>query len=96
MPQTQRQRKRRDTRDREVGMVTSLPTATGVISSCGEMASEPTHDEIARRAYQLYEERGGADGREWDDWLRAERELRARRLPRLGDDSSDDEGPNAA
>jgi len=33
----------------------------------------PTHDEFARRAYQLFEERGGEPGREWEDWFRAER-----------------------
>ena len=36
----------------------------------------PTHDEIARRAYELFEERGGEPGREWEDWFVAERELR--------------------
>ena len=31
-------------------------------------------DVIARRAYELYEERGREDGHDWDDWFRAERE----------------------
>ena len=31
--------------------------------------------EIARRAYELYLERGCANGQDLDDWLRAEREL---------------------
>jgi hypothetical protein len=31
--------------------------------------------EIARRAYQLYEQRGRAHGGDIDDWLLAEREL---------------------
>jgi len=30
---------------------------------------------IARRAYEIFVERGGQDGRDMDDWLRAEREL---------------------
>jgi outer membrane protein TolC len=38
-----------------------------------------SRDEIARRAYDLYQERGAEDGRDLDDWLRAERELRERR-----------------
>ena len=38
----------------------------------------PAHDDIARRAYELYEERGGGHGRDWEDWLQAERELRRR------------------
>lgn len=33
--------------------------------------------EIERRAYELYLERGGADGHDVDDWVQAERELRA-------------------
>ena len=39
---------------------------------------ELSRDEIARRAYDLYEARGAEDGRDLDDWLRAERELRER------------------
>lgn len=30
---------------------------------------------IARRAYELYLARGGSHGSDWEDWLRAEREL---------------------
>jgi hypothetical protein len=37
--------------------------------------SEPNHEEIRRRAYEIYLEGGGLPGRELDDWLRAEREL---------------------
>ncbi|MGH9331192.1 MAG: DUF2934 domain-containing protein [Vicinamibacterales bacterium] len=32
-------------------------------------------DKIARRAYEIYEARGGEHGRDMDDWLRAEREI---------------------
>ena len=32
-------------------------------------------DRIAMRAYELYLERGCADGGDFDDWLAAEREL---------------------
>ena len=44
-------------------------------------------DDIAERAYAIYEERGRADGHDREDWLRAERELAAlptsaRRQPR--------------
>jgi hypothetical protein len=35
----------------------------------------PSALEVARRAYGLYEARGRAEGRDIDDWLRAEREL---------------------
>jgi hypothetical protein len=34
------------------------------------------HDKIRRRAYEIYLEGGSLPGRELDDWLRAERELR--------------------
>ena len=33
-------------------------------------------DDIARRAYELYEERGCEHGHDFDDWLLAEHELR--------------------
>lgn len=42
-------------------------------------AFEPTKEDIRLRAYHLYLERGGGDGLDFDDWLRAERELRERR-----------------
>lgn len=32
-------------------------------------------DRISRRAYELYEARGGVHGRSIDDWLQAEREI---------------------
>ena len=35
----------------------------------------PSREEIAQRAYELYLARGGADGSEQADWLRADREL---------------------
>lgn len=36
-------------------------------------------DDVARRAYEIYEARGAAPGADLDDWLHAERELRAAR-----------------
>lgn len=38
-----------------------------------------SEEEIARRAYEIYTERGGRDGYDLDDWLQAERELREAR-----------------
>jgi hypothetical protein len=35
-------------------------------------------EEIRRRAYELYQQRGGAAGSEAEDWLTAEREVRQR------------------
>ena len=37
----------------------------------------PTPDQIRQRAQEIYQARGGAAGRELDDWLQAERELQA-------------------
>jgi hypothetical protein len=42
------------------------------------VAAEPTEDDIRRRAYQRYLERGGSHGQDFEDWLHAERELKAR------------------
>jgi len=39
------------------------------------VVAAPTHHDIAARAFDRYLERGGADGRDLDDWLDAEREL---------------------
>ncbi len=36
-----------------------------------------TEDDVRRRAYELYLQRGGAPGNDLADWLQAERELRA-------------------
>jgi hypothetical protein len=33
-------------------------------------------DDVARRAHELYEARGRGEGRDLDDWLQAEEELR--------------------
>ena len=40
----------------------------------------PSPEEIAEAAYRRYLERGGEHGRDFDDWLEAERSLRSRRL----------------
>lgn len=40
---------------------------------------QPTRDEIDRRAYEIYEGRGRDHGRDLDDWLQAEAELRGKK-----------------
>ncbi len=40
------------------------------------IASGVTEGDIARRAFELYCDRGYEDGHDVDDWLTAERELR--------------------
>ncbi len=36
---------------------------------------EPSGVEIARRAYELYVQRGGEHGKDVEDWVKAEKEL---------------------
>jgi hypothetical protein len=45
-------------------------------------SSLPSEEEIRRRAYQLYEQRGAEPGRDKEDWERAEQELRGHDSPR--------------
>jgi outer membrane protein TolC len=42
-----------------------------------QLSSSVTEEAIARRAYELYLRRAGEDGRDIDDWLEAERQLRS-------------------
>jgi Protein of unknown function (DUF2934) len=36
---------------------------------------EPSGEEIARRAHELYLQRGGEHGKDVEDWVRAKKEL---------------------
>jgi hypothetical protein len=47
-------------------------------SKKGNGTAEPFNnpDEVARRAYEIYQRRGGDHGADLDDWLAAERELK--------------------
>jgi hypothetical protein len=47
-------------------------------SGDGAAVREPTFDEIAEAAYRRYLQRGAQHGRDFDDWLEAERALRSR------------------
>ena len=53
------------------------PQATSTQPETGEISAgnSARDEEIRRRAYEIYRERGEQPGRELDDWLRAEREL---------------------
>jgi len=50
--------------------------APGSESSYEDSGSEPSHEDIAARAYELYLARGSMDGYSEEDWLLAEAELR--------------------
>jgi hypothetical protein len=60
------------------GKVTAPMSVKASKTSAISMVSkrEPTHDEIAVRAFELYLDRGGLAGQHEEDWLRAEAELR--------------------
>jgi DUF2934 family protein len=48
------------------------------VKSSAPNGSGPTEDEIRKRAYELYRERGDRPGNALDDWLQAEAELKLR------------------
>jgi hypothetical protein len=54
------------------------PFGTAPTSFDAPAVTEPTHDEIANRAYELFLDRGRCDGGDLEDWLAAECELRER------------------
>ena len=63
-------------------VTTSAPMAVKVSGKAAsgsgvEANAIPTHADIAKRSYELFLERGGADGHDVEDWLRAEAELRS-------------------
>lgn len=68
-----RPERRRKSKEREPSGV-----GTNLIQSQPGSASsshKPSSDEIRLRAYEIYLQRGGLPGDEFDDWLLAEREL---------------------
>lgn len=56
-------------------MAPTEPIATTPMAA-PETDSGPSRlDRISQRAYEIYERRGGGNGREMEDWLQAEREI---------------------
>jgi hypothetical protein len=39
---------------------------------------EPSEEQIARRAHEMYVQRGGEHGKDVEDWVRAEDELKGK------------------
>jgi hypothetical protein len=65
--------------DRGVAMPTKLVDDEPGIEPVELMqAGDPNESEIAELAYSYWEARGGQGGSPWDDWFRAERELKRR------------------
>jgi len=52
----------------------------------GTPSRMPTHDEIAKRAYEIYERNNRQDGRGDQNWLQAEQELTAEMRSGPGED----------
>jgi hypothetical protein len=63
----------------------ATPKKTNVIRM---PVSAPTPDEIAQRAYEIFQARGGEPGHDLDDWLQAESELLRENAVRRPDRSS--------
>ena len=53
---------------------TSIPPRTTASTGTQTKRPAPSHDQIARRAYEIWQ--SGKGGSQMDNWLRAERELR--------------------
>jgi hypothetical protein len=54
-----------------------LPPSTSLPADLDPLPADvkPTREQIAARAYDLYEQRGGEAGHDVEDWLNAERQL---------------------
>jgi hypothetical protein len=52
------------------------PKADGVATITKPKSPQPTHEQIQRRAYEIFQARGDAPGTELSDWLQAEHELK--------------------
>ncbi len=61
----------KQTGDRKSGR--RATTAKAVVSA---VEAPSTHEEIAARAYALFLARGRQHGADWEDWFRAEEEVR--------------------
>jgi hypothetical protein len=52
-----------------------LRTWRRLVADLETRVQRPSQEEIARRAYEIFEHRGSVHGYDLDDWLQAEREL---------------------
>jgi hypothetical protein len=59
---------------RQTGHVLTMPSVESPTAAA--IASRVTESDIARRAFELYCDRGREGGHDVDDWLNAERGLR--------------------
>ena len=59
--------------------VRATKAADSAADKAGSLPAWPSVDDIRRRAYERYLERGGNHGQHFDDWLEAEKELRSKK-----------------
>ena len=64
-------------------------------SGKGDLPSQFSSDQIAQRAYQIFEREGRMDGRDMEHWLQAERELQSER-ERTGSNVNAQNAPRSA
>ena len=53
-------------------------TESNVVQADPGLWARPDHEAIARRAFELFQQRGWRHGHDVEDWLAAERELSTR------------------
>ncbi|MFP2904528.1 DUF2934 domain-containing protein [Pyxidicoccus sp. 3LFB2] len=64
----------RNTATKQTPHTPARPTNTEPVSPA--QRNTPTHEQLARRAYEIFLARGGTPGNPEQDWFQAERELR--------------------
>ncbi len=60
---------------RQRGTTPVSQSASNSPAAISPAAGQPTPEDVARRAYEIFRSRGGVHGRDVEDWLAAEREL---------------------
>jgi hypothetical protein len=58
-----------------------MPELPSPSAKRGAKAAQPSREAVAKRAYELYLQRGSVPGYEMEDWLTAEAELTAAAAP---------------
>jgi hypothetical protein len=53
-----------------------MPPENPARNAVASNRTSPSHEQIARRAYELFLARGGGHGQHEQDWAQAERELK--------------------
>ncbi len=64
--------------DKQRGTASGSQAGWGPVAPTSAAAAQPSREDVARRAYEISRSRGGVHGRDVEDWLAAERELRHR------------------